>query len=122
MGKRVEGTMKLRANREAIDEWLGIVPWFTLILLVMGTALIVNGSWAETTDSDPTAHFPTGEITAIRGNEISIDGRKYSLSSNVVIKDTEGRQREGKDLVPGTLVRFLARGGQVNQIILILPR
>lgn len=106
--------------------WLGMVLWVTLVVLVLGSALIVSGvGWAQSSDSSVTAGFQSGEVTDKQGRTIYINGQGYSLSSEAIIKDDEGRTKGEKDLVPGTMVKFhLSRGSadQIDQIVIILPR
>jgi hypothetical protein len=118
MERRAQRT---RGEQRGGDGWLGGLLWITLIFLVAGTALVIgSGGFAQTTAT--TLTFQTGQVTAVGKTTIRINAREYSLSSEVVIRDDEGKPRELKDLTPGSDVKFHVKRDSIDQIILLLPR
>ncbi|MEW6543753.1 MAG: hypothetical protein AB1411_09085 [Nitrospirota bacterium] len=115
--------LRARDERRGGDGWLGGLLWITLIFLVAGTALVIgSGGFAQTTGTATTLTFQTGQVTAVGKTTIRINAREYSLSSEVVIRDDEGKPRELKDLTPGSDVKFHVKRDSIDQIILLLPR
>jgi hypothetical protein len=66
--------------------------------------------------------FQSGQVTAKRGNEITINEKVYSLHPEVTIKDDEEKSRELKDIEPGAELLFHLTQGRIDQIVLLLPR
>ncbi len=69
-----------------------------------------------------SATFQAGQITAKLANGLQIDHKHYPLDTGVTITDDEGRTRELKDLVRGSLVQFHLKQGRVDKIMLLLPK
>ena len=63
-----------------------------------------------------------GEVTAIRHDELSIDGKDYSLVTGATVVDDTGRFRELNDFVPGTQVKYQLKSGKIDLIVLIMPK
>jgi hypothetical protein len=81
-------------------------------------------AWAD----EPASSMPTfvqlvsGEVTANRGEALSIDGKEYPLANGVMVSDEGGNQREVKDFVPGTYVKYHLKSGRLDIIVLVLPK
>lgn len=120
MAKRMELGV---AHRSGMEDWLHSALWIILFLLVLGSVLIVvNRGWAETLGVDSKLTYHSGQVTAKRGNIIQINNQDYTMRSDVVIQDDEGRPREEKDLKPGVEVNFHLKQGNIDQIVIRLPK
>lgn len=109
------------ADRKS-ESWQ-VALWITLLLFVFGSVFVVmNRGWAETSDSDSKRAYHSGQVTAKRGNLIQIDNHDYAMRSDVVIEDDEGRPREEKELKTGTEVTFYLRQGNIDKIVIKLPK
>ena len=95
-----------------------------LILLMVGSvpAVGASGSWAQTTSPESTVSFQSGQVTAKQGSILQINNQNYTLAPEAIIKDDEGKPRGEKDLTPGTEVRFHVKRGDIDQIVVVLPR
>jgi hypothetical protein len=89
----------------------------------MGSAIIVvNRGWAATSDSDSKRTYHSGQVTGKHGNVIQINNQDYTMRSDVVIEDDEGRPREERELKPGTEVNYYLKQGTIDKIVIRLPR
>jgi hypothetical protein len=81
-------------------------------------------AWADEPESSIPAPVPltSGEVTANRGEALSIDGKEYPLALGVMVSDDYGGQREVKDFVPGADVKYHLKNGKIDAIVLILPK
>lgn len=107
----------------------GSLPRIALVLLVVGGTTISDLSmhgimrgWAQTAVANFMANFLSGQVTANQGNDIQINNKNYPLQQGVTIIDDEGKPRDLKDLPPGAEVKFHLKNGQIDQIVLILPK
>ena len=99
-----------------------------LILFLCG-ALFLASLTAQSVDSSPRggpgaeAAYQSGVVTSLLGSRIEINNIPYRLHKQVIVTDDdEGAVRSLKDLGPGARVRFHLKRGQVDRIILQLPR
>jgi len=107
--------------------WAGALLGVALIIVALAV-LVAGGGLVQTagsqTTQDSTISYKSGEVTANRETMIQIDSQDYSLLSDAVITDDEGKPRDRKELVPGTFVKFhvSTRRGGIDKIIMILPK
>lgn len=111
------------------DSWPDSVRRVALALLLVGGVTIGGGptgqlieGWAQTAGPSSMANFLSGQVTANEGNDIQINNKNYPLQKGVTITDDEGKPRDLKDLVPGAEVKFHLKNGQIDQIVLVLPK
>ena len=121
MEKRID---RMGARQFGMENWLNNALWLALFLLVIGSVLVVvNRGWsAETSDTDSKRAYHSGQVTAKRGNLIQINNQDYTMRSDVVIEDDEGRSREEKELKPGTEVNYYLKQGNIDKIVIRLPK
>lgn len=115
----------------AIRDWSSIILRGTLALLV-GLGAAIGGipigglheGLAQTSgfSSQAVAGFTPGQVTAVQGKTVQINGKNYELKANVVIQDEEGKPMEPGEIVPGAEVKFHLKEGQIDQMVLILPK
>ncbi len=132
------GAQSRRRRQAGLSGTLGIIGVSggglraVLVLLTIGNVLLcgvpfgsVDAGWAQGAGSSSlasSANFQSGQVTAKLPNGLQIDHKNYRLDTRVTITDDEGRTRELKDLVRGSLVQFHLKRGRVDKIILLLPR
>lgn len=63
-----------------------------------------------------------GEVTANRGETLSIYEKEYPLATGVKVSDDNGNQREVKDFTPGTYVKYHLKSGKIDILVLMLPK
>ena len=63
-----------------------------------------------------------GEVTANRGEALSIEGKEFSLAIGVMVSDDYGGQREVKDFAPGTYAKYHLKSGKIDILVLVLPK
>jgi len=104
--------------------------WLGSLLLVVLALLAVEGGpigglrdvWAQPAGSTSNARAMQGEITARQGYDIRINHQAYTLRRAVIIKDDEGRPKSLADLTPGAMVTFQVKQGQIDEIVVVMPR
>lgn len=115
----------------AIGAWPGGVLNVMLTLLVLGGLTIagvpiggLHEGLAQISGFPPqaVASFTPGQVTAVHGKSVQINGRNYELKTGVVIQDEEGKPMEPAEIVPGAEVKFHLKEGQIDQMVLILPK
>ncbi|MGH7165308.1 MAG: hypothetical protein ACREIS_07275 [Nitrospiraceae bacterium] len=104
--------------------WLGSLLLVVLALLAAEGGPIggLHDGWAQTAGSTSSANAMQGEITARQGYDIRINHQAYTLHRDVIIKDDEGRPKNLADLTPGATVTFQVKQGQINEIVVVMPR
>lgn len=71
----------------------------------------------------PLVNFNTGQVTAPKsGTTVEINDRLFTTKRQVVIHDDEGRPRDEKDLRLGSEIKFHMKDGEIDEIIIILPK
>lgn len=114
-----------------IGAWPGGVLNGMVALLVLGGLTIasvpiggLHEGWAQTSGfpSAVVASFTPGQVTAVQGKTIQINGKNYDLKPDVVIQDEEGQPVEPAGIVPGAEVKFHLKEGQIDKMVLILPK
>ncbi len=100
-----------------------------LCLAVVALLIGVPGTGRETVAAQtgqPAAsmsHFQSGLVTSAKsGTTLQINNTNYPLKPQVIIKDDEGRERDDRDLVPGVQVQYHLKEGQIDQIVIVLPK
>ena len=98
-----------------------------LIVLLCGALFLASltaQSVASSQRGGPGAEgaYQSGVVTSLLGSRIEIDNTYYRLHKLVTVTDDEGTVLTLKDLGSGARVRFHLKGGQVDRIILMLPR
>jgi hypothetical protein len=99
------------------------------ILLLAGAVLSVGSFSTTQADDQPlpsmTINYQNGTITAINEKTLDIDGRTYSVTTDVVMLDGFGRTLDPARLVVSAEVKFHVKKEQNNMIekmIVTLPR
>ena len=98
-----------------------------LIVFLCG-ALFLASLTAQSVDSSPhggpgaEAAYQSGVVTSLLGSRIEINNIPYRLHKLVRVTDDQGTVRSLKDLGRGARVQFHLKRGQVDRIILLLPR
>ncbi|MEW6246806.1 MAG: hypothetical protein AB1555_08870 [Nitrospirota bacterium] len=68
-------------------------------------------------------NFQSGQVTSVKsGTTLQINNTNYPLKPQVIIKDDEGRERDERELQPGVQVQYHLKGGQIDQIVIVLPK
>jgi hypothetical protein len=68
-------------------------------------------------------HFQSGLVTSAKsGTTLQINNTNYPLKPQVIIKDDEGRLRDERELLPGVQVQYHLKEGQIDQIVIVLPK
>ena len=100
---------------------------------ILALALTVGMMWGFTpasTRADQhlpviTVDYQNGTITAIYETTFQIDGRTYSLTSDVVILDDRGKQLDAGALTADLEVKYHVKKGRndkIDRMIVFLPR
>jgi cytochrome oxidase Cu insertion factor (SCO1/SenC/PrrC family) len=95
-----------------------------LLLLLIACAAVpwaMTAAMAQTEGKDLT-DYRSGQVTAVHGSRIVIDGREYELDADVTVVDDDGKSRTLKDLEAGSPVRFHLKRGRIDVLVLILPK
>lgn len=129
----VQNQTRMGMDRTGIvfGAWSGGVLNMMVALLVLGGPTIasvpiggLHEGWAQTSKlpSFVVASFTPGKVTDIQGKTIQINGKNYELKPDVVIQDHEGISIEPAGLVPGLDVKFHLKEGQIDQMVIMLPK
>lgn len=97
----------------------------TGVLSTAGVLLdAVDGRCADPQPMDmkTLATLQPGEVNANHASDIIINNTRYSVLPSATVMDDEGNQRDLKEVVPGTFVRFHVRKDQIDTIVVILPK
>ena len=126
---RNQSSHRAESRRERIGRlsgWIGYGLTLTVAVgLVGGLSLVTSQTaWADEPASPMPAPVPLtpGEVTANRGEALYIDGNEYPLAVGVMVSDDYGSQKEVKDFVPGTYVKYHLKSGKIDIIVMILPK
>ena len=96
------------------------VTWGLLgVLAIIGVSAT---SWAQTPDSSSNAGFQTGQVVSAGDKQMVIDHKSYAVGSEVKVTDDEGGSREYKQVGPDQIVMFHLKKGQIDQLIIVLPK
>ena len=97
----------------------GIIVLAITLFAVQGGAGIVFG------DQAPEAvvlQAKTGYVTGVSANDIQIDGYSYRIKVGVEILDQEGAPLMVTDIGPTAEVKFFLKNGEIQKMIVTLPR
>ncbi len=92
------------------------------ILGVLAVSAVAATSWAQSLSSPSTAGFQTGEVGSSSDKHMVIDHKSYAVSPEVKVTDDEGGTREYKQVGPDQIVMFHLKNGQIDQLIIVLPK
>lgn len=69
------------------------------------------------------SNFQSGLVTSAKSETtLQINNTNYTLKPKVIIKDDEGRERDERELLPGVQVQYHLKEGQIDQIVIVLPK
>lgn len=95
------------------------------LLLLLATCATISwggvSALAQSEGKDLTDYL-SGQVTAVHGGHIVIDGKEYALDADVTVIDDDGRPRTLKDFEVGSPVRFHLKRGRIDVLVLILPK
>ncbi len=101
----------------------------TLILLAMGLMLwapvhLGSMGFAQETTQLPflTVGFQSGSIEDLHGSSIRIDGRTYTMKSDVIVVDHKGRPLELERIIPTSIAKFHLKEGHIDKMVVMLPQ
>jgi hypothetical protein len=100
---------------------------------VTGSALLAfslagNPAFSAVSDPDPpqaqapAAGMKSGRLTAKHDKAAEIDGRDYAFHSKIEFADDAGRAREWKEFRRGDYVQYHLKQGQIDFLLLELPK
>lgn len=102
-----------------------VLSWVVAAVVISGASgAEVQTAVAQTGQAavSPT-NFQSGQVTSGKsGTTLQINNANYTLKPQVIIKDDEGRERDERELQPGVQVRYHLKGGQIDQIVIVLPK
>jgi len=107
------------------------VWWKTgLPALMLAVGMILGGAVAGAADVDPKAEQPqipktdmkSGQITAKAEKSVEINGKDYVFQKNIVFADDEGEWREWTEFKKRDQVQFHLKQGQIDYLVLVLPK
>lgn len=90
-----------------------------------GLSLVTSRTaWADAPETAiaVSVQLTDGEVTANRGEALSIYEKEYPLATGVTVSDDNGKQREVKDFAPGTYVKYHLKSGKIDILVLMLPK
>lgn len=121
MAEQLEKTEMARGRGQASQVMRKAkVMWGLLgVLAIIGVAAT---SWAQTPDSSSNTGFQTGQVVSTGDKHMVIDHKSYAVSSEVKVTDDEGGPREYKQVGPDQIVMFHLKKGQIDQLIIVLPK
>ncbi len=70
----------------------------------------------------PTTDMKSGRLTAKQEKSAEINGQDYAFHLKIVFADDQGRQREWKEFRRGDYVQYHLKQGQVDFLVLELPK
>ncbi|HXF93000.1 MAG TPA: hypothetical protein VNK46_09590 [Nitrospiraceae bacterium] len=111
---------RMRARRQRFVFSLAVVA-----LLIGGLPKMARAA-VEAQTGQPTAsvsNFQSGLVTSAKsGTTLQINNTNFTLKPQVIIKDDEGRLRDERELLPGVQVQYHLKEGQIDQIMIVLPK
>jgi hypothetical protein len=98
-----------------------------VVAMVSGVMTTIGGSMMPAALADEPGVpqlgvLPEGEITAVGLTTLDVAGRFYSLHPKLTIVSDEGQPMEFKQLRPGLVIQYHVKEGQLDRIIVLLPR
>ena len=114
--ERLRGSIQT-VGRVTLASWLV----FSFAPEVMTQPALVMAQ-TPTIAGGPLAGFFQGEVAETFRDAILIDGKRYDLRADVVIKDDRDQPRELKDFRAGSFVAYHLKMGRIDQLVLILPK
>lgn len=95
-----------------------------LVAIVTGAqaSLPTEGRAQEVQLPFSTGGFGQGMVTAIHDASIDIDNRNYSFKPNVMIVNEQGQPIEMSSVLQDSEVKFHLKEGQIDKMVVILPR
>ncbi len=98
--------------------WAGV---FALVL-VGGSAFGAKNDPDPPSVEVPTTDMKSGRLTAKQEKSAEINGQDYAFHLKIVFADDQGRQREWKEFRRGDYVQYHLKQGQVDFLVLELPK
>ncbi|MEK7350988.1 MAG: hypothetical protein AAB177_08935 [Nitrospirota bacterium] len=96
------------------------------IIVLAITLFIVQGAYGTAfADQAPEAvvsMVKTGYVTGVSANEIQIDGYSYKIKVGAEILDHEGAPLLVMDIGQTAEVKFFLKNGEIQKMIVTLPR
>jgi len=97
------------------------------LLVLIATPLMIepgltSTSWAETLNLQQAENLLEGEITSIGSQTVDVAGKLYGLHPKLMIVSDTGQPMELKQLRPGLVIQYHVNEGQLDRIIVIIPR
>ncbi len=94
--------------------------------LLIGSEPGTDRATAEAQTGQPAvsgSNVQSGLVTAAtHGTTLQINNTNFTLKPQAIIKDDEGRVRDERDLLPGVQVQYHLKEGQIDQIVIVLPK
>ncbi|MBX3236981.1 MAG: hypothetical protein KF814_12575 [Nitrospiraceae bacterium] len=101
----------------------------TFILLAMSLMLCASGplgsmGFAQETIKlpFPTVGFQSGSVDEVHGSSIRIDGRTYTMKSDVIVVDHKGRELQLERIIPTSMAKFHLKEGHIDKMVVTLPQ
>ncbi len=113
---------KKRVRRTWIVPWFGeTFLWVGLSFMALNASIMApSTSLGQTTIS--VINMMRGEVTSTGPKQVVVGSKPYILTDDVVIKDDRERSVELKNISIGDRVAFHLRQGQIDQLVLLLPK
>jgi hypothetical protein len=96
-----------------------------LVALVLSGALALGAQQEEGAVAQvelPTSGLKSGQLTAKQEKAAAIDGREYPFHPTIVFADDEGNPRDWQSFKRGDVVQYRLKQGQLEVLILVLPK
>ena len=104
------------------------VPWFRATLLRVTLSFMALNAWIMVPSSSlgqstiSVSNLMRGEVTSMGPKQVVIGSKPYSLTDDAVIKDDREQSLELKNISIGDRVAFHLRQGQIDQLVLLVPK
>lgn len=92
------------------------------VLLSGGVALGAKNDPDPPSVQVPTTDMKSGRLTAKQEKSAEISGQDYTFHLKIVFADDQGRVREWKEFRRGDYVQYHLKQGQIDFLVLELPK
>lgn len=98
--------------------WAGVLA----LVLVGGAAFGAKNDPDPPSVQVPTTDMKAGRLTAKQEKSAEISGKDYAFHLQIAFADDQGRVREWKEFRRGDYVQYHLKQGQIDFLVLELPK